>query len=51
VKSADCSYVIQHGSIHEQGTHRELVAKGGIYAKLVRYQDISDEASAERVSL
>ncbi len=38
VKNADRILVVADGEITEQGTHEELVEKGGIYAELYRYQ-------------
>ena len=38
VKNADRILVITDGEIAENGTHEELVAKGGLYAELYRYQ-------------
>ncbi len=38
VKNADVILVITDGQIQEQGTHEELVALGGVYAELYRYQ-------------
>ncbi len=38
VKNADVILVITDGEIEEQGTHEELVKKGGVYAELYRYQ-------------
>lgn len=35
IKDADTIIVINKGVIAEQGTHDELIAKGGAYAKLV----------------
>lgn len=34
VTGAGCIYVMQDGRVAEQGTHPELVARGGLYAKL-----------------
>lgn len=34
IRDADCILVVNHGSIVEQGTHDELLARGGAYAKL-----------------
>lgn len=31
VKDADCLYVIKDGEIFEQGTHEQLIARGGLY--------------------
>ena len=43
VERADRIIVINKGSVLEQGTHQELLAKGGLYAKLVRKQMVQDE--------
>ncbi|MBO4367818.1 MAG: ABC transporter ATP-binding protein [Clostridia bacterium] len=41
VKNADCILVLKDGVIAERGTHKELLAKGGIYAKMVEDQTAS----------
>lgn len=38
VMHADVIYVIDNGRIVEDGTHSELIAKGGLYARLSRMQ-------------
>ena len=38
IKNADLILVINHGDIVEQGTHEELLAKGGFYADLYNSQ-------------
>ncbi len=38
IYNADKIIVIDHGCIAEEGTHQELMAKNGIYAKLVEMQ-------------
>jgi len=38
IRRADVIYVVNDGSIVEQGSHRELLKKGGLYAKLHRLQ-------------
>ncbi len=38
VRHADCILVIERGSLVERGTHRELLAKNGVYARLHRLQ-------------
>jgi ATP-binding cassette subfamily B protein len=38
VQRASCIVVMDHGSIVESGTHAELVARGGLYARLATMQ-------------
>ena len=38
VKNADEILVVTNGEITERGSHEELVAQGGLYAELYRYQ-------------
>ncbi|HEX6240996.1 MAG TPA: ABC transporter ATP-binding protein, partial [Polyangiales bacterium] len=44
IRRADRIVVFHHGRIAEQGTHAQLVALGGIYARLHRLQFASPEA-------
>jgi ATP-binding cassette subfamily B protein len=44
VVHADTIIVLDHGEIVEQGTHPELLAKGGLYASLWARQREADEA-------
>jgi subfamily B ATP-binding cassette protein MsbA len=44
VLDADQIYVLDHGRVFESGSHGELVARGGLYARL--YQHEIQEAHA-----
>jgi ABC-type multidrug transport system fused ATPase/permease subunit len=44
VESAHRLAVVQHGHVTEEGTHAELVARGGLYARLHRLQSESGGA-------
>ena len=41
IHNADKIIVIDGGRIAEQGTHAELMAKNGIYAKLIEMQSLT----------
>lgn len=43
VKKADRILVLSEGKLAEQGTHRELLEQGGIYASLCGVQQLRDE--------
>ncbi|MGB3808591.1 MAG: ABC transporter ATP-binding protein [Parvibaculum sp.] len=47
IKHANNIYVIDGGRVLEQGTHGELVAKGGLYAELSRSQFAPDDEAAD----
>jgi ATP-binding cassette subfamily B protein len=38
VQRADCIWVLDKGKLVEQGTHKELIAKAGLYASLAALQ-------------
>jgi ATP-binding cassette subfamily B protein len=46
VRDADLIVVLQAGRIVERGTHRELVARGGLYFDLYRKQLLEEELEA-----
>lgn len=43
IRNADLIVVMQQGDLVEKGTHNELLALGGIYADLVKKQEISTQ--------
>jgi len=46
IVEADRILVLHHGVLAESGSHRELLAAGGLYERLVRLQAGADEATA-----
>lgn len=47
VQNANLICVMDAGTIVEKGTHADLIAKGGAYARLVRAQLLTDQADPE----
>lgn len=43
VKDADVIFVLDHGKIVEQGTHADLIGRGGYYAELHQRQALEEE--------
>ncbi len=46
VRDADVIAVLDHGRLVEQGSHDELLTRGGVYAELYRKQLLEDELAA-----
>jgi ATP-binding cassette subfamily B multidrug efflux pump len=46
VRHADKIFVLEHGSIVEEGTHTELIGRGGYYASLYQKQLLEEELEA-----
>ena len=38
VVNADCIFVVENGQIKEEGQHKDLIAKNGLYQNLVKIQ-------------
>jgi len=46
VRDADVIYVLEHGSVVEQGTHAELSVKRGRYAELLRQGEVREPTAS-----
>jgi ATP-binding cassette subfamily B multidrug efflux pump len=46
IRNADRIYVIEHGRLAEEGTHSQLIARGGYYADLYQKQLLEEELEA-----
>jgi ATP-binding cassette subfamily B protein len=52
LKQSDRIFVIDGGVLKEQGTHEELIAKGGLYHRLVKIQtELSREPSVDSLAV
>ncbi len=49
VRRADVIFVIEDGQVIEQGTHAELLVKGGLYSRLYELQFRGDEENSREV--
>ena len=53
IKNADLIYALKGGQVIEQGTHEELLAKGGYYAEMIKPQlmqkELDDEFQKEEI--
>ena len=47
VRSADIIFVIDDGKVVDQGTHKELLARGGLYSRLYELQFRGEEENSE----
>jgi ABC-type multidrug transport system fused ATPase/permease subunit len=50
LKGADRIYVLDEGKVVEQGSHAELVEKGGLYERLVRFQQMEKKIAQPEAS-
>ena len=46
VRHADRIYVIEYGRVAEEGSHAELIGRGGYYADLYQKQLLEEELEA-----
>ncbi|KAI8147839.1 putative ABC transporter protein [Fennellomyces sp. T-0311] len=50
IRNADLIVVMRRGELIEQGNHEELIAKGGVYAGLVKKQQIATEQDEQSLT-
>ena len=50
ITDADRIFVLEAGHIVESGTHRELLARGGIYARLYQHESRGDEIAPAAIA-
>ncbi|KAJ9635107.1 hypothetical protein H2199_008593 [Coniosporium tulheliwenetii] len=48
IKNADSIAVMREGEVVEQGNHAELIEQDGLYAAMVRAQDLGDESQKDQ---
>jgi ATP-binding cassette subfamily B protein len=46
IRNADRIFVLEHGTVVEEGSHEELLANGGYYADLYQKQLLEEELEA-----
>jgi ABC-type multidrug transport system fused ATPase/permease subunit len=45
--SADIVLVLERGEVVEKGTHADLIAAGGLYARIFRAQSVAESPTME----
>jgi ABC-type multidrug transport system fused ATPase/permease subunit len=50
ITDADRIFVLDAGRVVESGTHRELLARGGIYARLYQHESRGDEIAPAAIA-
>ena len=50
IRDADTIIVLKDGVVCEQGTHAQLLERGGVYAELYRVQFEPSDSTASRVA-
>ncbi|HET6231488.1 MAG TPA: ABC transporter ATP-binding protein [Longimicrobiaceae bacterium] len=50
VQNADQILVLHHGEVRERGSHAELLARGGLYARLYELQFVRSSAASQAVT-
>ena len=50
VRKADRIYVIETGRVVEEGSHAQLIKRGGLYARLARQQSLDGDPAVTEVA-